>query len=394
MYIAETSPSQIRGTLISLKEFFIVLGMLVSFESQEWISNFSDCESSYFLPLMQFGYIFSSLYVDVVAGWRYMYATGAPVALVMGIGMWWLPPSPRWLLLCAIQGKGNISDLRTTAISCLCRVRGQAINDTASEEIDAIMYEISHDDQNRQATFFEIFQGKCLKALVIGVGLLFFQQVVALLYCFLYDLCLFLFWYYPVIQWSHAILSKPIIYSLMLGHRATKRFILCSKNSSGIPVFHFWDGLGADFFRCFWFGHFIPRVQSAGFSAASDATRVSVLLGLLKVYSFLVGLFFATTSWWKSVIFVAVVSLLIGVTNKLYRSYYLLGIMWGNFIACIGCLIGLCASFCIYAFAWTLLTYACAFFFWVSPYIDRECCASIKLLTSIHTWIKTILLAL
>lgn len=30
MYIAETAPSQIRGRLISLKEFFIVLGMVVS----------------------------------------------------------------------------------------------------------------------------------------------------------------------------------------------------------------------------------------------------------------------------------------------------------------------------------------------------------------------------
>lgn len=30
MYIAETAPSQIRGQLISLKEFFIVLGMVVS----------------------------------------------------------------------------------------------------------------------------------------------------------------------------------------------------------------------------------------------------------------------------------------------------------------------------------------------------------------------------
>jgi hypothetical protein len=33
MYIAETAPSQIRGMLISLKEFFIVLGMLVSADS-------------------------------------------------------------------------------------------------------------------------------------------------------------------------------------------------------------------------------------------------------------------------------------------------------------------------------------------------------------------------
>lgn len=30
LYIAETSPSQIRGTLVSLKEAFIVLGILVS----------------------------------------------------------------------------------------------------------------------------------------------------------------------------------------------------------------------------------------------------------------------------------------------------------------------------------------------------------------------------
>lgn len=30
MYIAETAPSHIRGRLISLKEFFIVIGMVVS----------------------------------------------------------------------------------------------------------------------------------------------------------------------------------------------------------------------------------------------------------------------------------------------------------------------------------------------------------------------------
>jgi len=31
LYIAETGPSQIRGTLVSLKELFIVLGILVLF---------------------------------------------------------------------------------------------------------------------------------------------------------------------------------------------------------------------------------------------------------------------------------------------------------------------------------------------------------------------------
>nr|GMC46823.1 D-xylose-proton symporter-like 2 [Ipomoea batatas] len=47
MYIAETSPSQIRGLLISLKEFLIVFGMLL-------------------------GYTVGSLMVEVVAGWRYV----------------------------------------------------------------------------------------------------------------------------------------------------------------------------------------------------------------------------------------------------------------------------------------------------------------------------------
>ncbi|KAG0474602.1 hypothetical protein HPP92_014288 [Vanilla planifolia] len=189
MYIAETSPSKIRGTLISLKEVFIVIGML-------------------------FGYISSNLYVDFVGGWRYMYATGTTFCLVMGIGMWWLPPSPRWLLLCAKQGRESISDVRETAITCLCRLRGLAVRDEASEQIDAILLELSVDDQDRKVTFLEIFQGKCLKALIIGVGLLFFQQIT----------------------------GQPSV----LYYAAT-------------------------------------ILQSAGFSAASDATRVSIILGALKL---------------------------------------------------------------------------------------------------------------
>ncbi|MCI00224.1 D-xylose-proton symporter-like 2, partial [Trifolium medium] len=81
MYIAETAPTPIRGQLISLKEFFIVIGIVA-------------------------GYALGSLLVDTVAGWRYMFGISSPVAVIMGIGMWWLPASPRWLLLRAIQGKG------------------------------------------------------------------------------------------------------------------------------------------------------------------------------------------------------------------------------------------------------------------------------------------------
>ncbi|KAA0066567.1 D-xylose-proton symporter-like 2 isoform X2 [Cucumis melo var. makuwa] len=189
MYIAETSPSKIRGQMISLKEFFIVLGMV-------------------------FGYSIGSLLVEVVAGWRYIYAANTAIASVMGVGMWWLPSSPRWLLLCAIQRKGNMAELKEQAISCLHRLRGAVIGEKASEEVDEILEELSFLGESEEASIGEIFQGKCLKALIIGAGLVLFQQITG---------------------------QPSVLY-------------------------------------------YAPSIfQSAGFSAAADATRVSILLGLLKL---------------------------------------------------------------------------------------------------------------
>ncbi|PRQ23905.1 putative major facilitator, sugar transporter, major facilitator superfamily [Rosa chinensis] len=73
MYMAETAPSQIRGQLLSLEELFIVIGMVVLL-------------CSWYLA-------------DVFGGWRYMYGPSIPLVVIMGIGMWWLPESPRWILL-------------------------------------------------------------------------------------------------------------------------------------------------------------------------------------------------------------------------------------------------------------------------------------------------------
>ncbi|KAK7846867.1 d-xylose-proton symporter-like 2 [Quercus suber] len=152
MYIAETAPSKIRGRLISLKEFFIVLGMVG-------------------------GYGIGSLLVDTVAGWRYMYGASTPLAVIMGIGMWWLPASPRWLLLRAIQGKGNMQELRETAVGCLYRLRGPAFGDSAPEQVDEILTELAYVGDEKEATLSEMFKGKCLKALTIGAGLVLFQQI-------------------------------------------------------------------------------------------------------------------------------------------------------------------------------------------------------------------------
>ncbi|ERN08005.1 D-xylose-proton symporter-like 3, chloroplastic [Amborella trichopoda] len=155
LYIAETSPSQIRGTLISLKELFIVLGILL-------------------------GYLVGSVEINVVGGWRYMYGLSASIGIVMAIGMWILPPSPRWLLLRAVQGKANLGEYKEKAISALSRLRGRPAGDKASEgQIEDTFDSLKsvYDGQEQEGSIWEVFEGASLKAFIIGGGLVFFQQI-------------------------------------------------------------------------------------------------------------------------------------------------------------------------------------------------------------------------
>ncbi|KAJ0266741.1 D-xylose-proton symporter-like 3 [Hirschfeldia incana] len=192
LYIAETCPSQIRGTLISLKELFIVLGILL-------------------------GFSVGSFEIDVVGGWRYMYGFGTPVALLMGLGMWSLPPSPRWLLLRAVQGKGALQEYKEKAMLALSKLRGRPPGDKLSEKMvdDALLsVQAAYEDEKSGGNFLEVFQGPNLKALTIGGGLVLFQQI------------------------------------------------------TGQPSVLYYAG---------------SILQTAGFSAAADATRVSVIIGVFKL---------------------------------------------------------------------------------------------------------------
>ncbi|OIS99753.1 PREDICTED: D-xylose-proton symporter-like 3, chloroplastic [Nicotiana attenuata] len=191
LYIAETCPSQIRGTLISLKELAIVLGILL-------------------------GYFVGSYEINVVGGWRYMFGSSAPIALLMGLGMWSLPPSPRWLLLRAIQSKGPLQGYKEKAIGALSKLRGRPAGDKVSEkqiEDTIISLKAAYSDEEAEGNFLEVFQGPSLKAFIIGGGLVLFQQI------------------------------------------------------TGQPSVLYYAG---------------SILQSAGFSAAADAARVSVVIGIFK----------------------------------------------------------------------------------------------------------------
>ncbi|KAL5747911.1 hypothetical protein ACOSP7_024933 [Xanthoceras sorbifolium] len=192
LYIAETCPSQIRGTLISLKELFIVLGILL-------------------------GYFVGSFQINAIGGWRYMYGLSTLIALLMGLGMSSLPPSPRWLLLRAVQDKVSLQEYKEKAILALSKLRGRPPGDKLSErqiEDTLVSVKSAYTDQKSKGNLLEVFQGPSLKAFIIGGGLVFFQQI------------------------------------------------------TGQPSVLYYAG---------------SILQSAGFSAAADATRVSVVIGLFKL---------------------------------------------------------------------------------------------------------------
>lgn len=109
-----------------------------------------------------------------------MYGLSTPIAFLMGLGMWSLPPSPRWLLLRAIQGKGSLQEYKEKAITALGKLRGRPLGDKVSErqvEDTLVSLKSSYMDQESEGNFLEVFQGPNLKAFFIGGGLVLFQQV-------------------------------------------------------------------------------------------------------------------------------------------------------------------------------------------------------------------------
>ena len=73
-YISEIAPTAIRGILVSMKEAFVVLGMVV-------------------------GYVGGYILENTVGGWRFLNLFAVGAGAVMIVGMHFLPDSPRWLSL-------------------------------------------------------------------------------------------------------------------------------------------------------------------------------------------------------------------------------------------------------------------------------------------------------
>lgn len=143
LYIAEISPTKVRGTLVSLFQLMITIGILVSYFSDFLFANEAD-----------------------VTCWRPMFYVGVIPAIILLVGMIFMPESPRWLFA---NGRSE------EAMAVLVRTEGDGAKDVA----DSINNEIAKDRQNT-STWGDLFRKEWKYPLIIAVGIMFIQQFVGI----------------------------------------------------------------------------------------------------------------------------------------------------------------------------------------------------------------------
>ncbi|XP_012329896.1 solute carrier family 2, facilitated glucose transporter member 12 [Aotus nancymaae] len=139
VYIAEIAPQHRRGLLVSLNELMIVIGIL-------------------------FAYISNYAFANVFHGWKYMFGLVIPLGVLQAIAMYFLPPSPRFLVM-----KGQ----EEAASKVLGRLR--ALSDT-TEELMVIKSSLKDE---YQYSFWDLFRSKdnMRTRIMIGLTLVFFVQI-------------------------------------------------------------------------------------------------------------------------------------------------------------------------------------------------------------------------
>lgn len=141
LYIAEIAPPDTRGALVSLNQLMITVGILVSY---------------------LVGVAFTP-----TEGWRWMFAVALIPALILGIGMFLLPETPRWL-----YEHGQAERAR----GVLRRTLGgdEAEVEREIQEIEEIR---KQEEQQARVGYKELLEPWIRPALIVGIGLAVFQQV-------------------------------------------------------------------------------------------------------------------------------------------------------------------------------------------------------------------------
>lgn len=154
LYIAEISPAPIRGRLVSLNQFAIVVGILLAQVANWQIARPIPDHISHMAFLQTW---------NVQYGWRWMFCAVVVPAVLFTVMSLFIPESPRWLLT---KGQDD------SAHSVLSRVGGPAY---ALSEVTSIKRMLQA-EVGMKASWSDLRMPGVRKILMIGVALAVLQQ--------------------------------------------------------------------------------------------------------------------------------------------------------------------------------------------------------------------------
>ncbi len=155
LYIAEISPAEIRGRLVSLNQFAIVVGILLAQVVNWKIARPVAAGLSELAMLATW---------NVQTGWRWMFSAVALPALIFTIASIFIPESPRWLLT-----RGRNVEAR----SVLKRIGGERY---AQAELASIEQAASAELHTAASNWGELLQPGVRRMLFVGIALAVLQQ--------------------------------------------------------------------------------------------------------------------------------------------------------------------------------------------------------------------------
>ncbi len=164
MYIAEISPPNLRGRMVSINQLNIVIGISLAFFTNYLILRFGKSDATWV----------AALGIDKY-NWRWMLGLEAVPAILYFIGLFLIPRSPRWLVM-----KGHFDE----AIKVMRRyTMGDA--DT-KEQIAKIKESLSTDDNKTKGEWKELLNPSLRLVLVIGIVVGILQQITGINSVFFY----------------------------------------------------------------------------------------------------------------------------------------------------------------------------------------------------------------
>ncbi len=135
LYISEIAPVDIRGKLVSINQVALTSGIVISY-------------------LVDYAFAGSQ-------AWRWMFAMAVIPAAAFGIGLIFIPDSPRWL-----AGRGHLDQARAV----LKRIR-------PPEKVDAELKDIQDSVTQQKGNWSELLSPLLRSAMIVGVGLAVAQQI-------------------------------------------------------------------------------------------------------------------------------------------------------------------------------------------------------------------------